>query len=67
MRLCFFVSSVGQNPNDDISKAVLFEGAMSSIFEAICAKETPNVARILLTALRESKQDVRPAEALTRS
>lgn len=31
---------------------------MSTIFEAICAHETPNVAGILLNALRDSKQDV---------
>ena len=31
---------------------------MSTIFEAVCAHKTPNVAGILLNALRDSKQDV---------
>ena len=51
--------SSDSHPNDDVSKAPLFESAMTSIFQSICSKKTPDIAGILLSALESSHQDVR--------
>lgn len=50
--------SPDSHPNDDVSKAPLFESAMTSIFQSICSKKTPDIAGILLSALESSHQDV---------
>ena len=54
MALC-----IDYSKEDDVSKIYIYESVLQTLFEDLSMKREFSISRKLLTALKDSKQDVR--------